>query len=221
LIATGIKKLDQFLGGGIKNGIITDIFGSEGTGKTQLSIQISINALEKGGEVFFQDTTAGFRPERMLELIKSRNLEPHLLDKVKVSRITNTSQQIESLFKIQESNRYSLIVIDNITDLFSFEYYKQSRFLEKHNLFMSYMNKLSRIAIQSHTPIIVTNVIREMDGLHKESLEESINMYTHMKIKLLKGEKYFLGEVIPSFIHKREFRYTITERGIIDAPQAI
>jgi len=48
MILTGIKKLDKFLGGGIKNGIITDIFGANGTGKTQLAIQISVNCLEQG-----------------------------------------------------------------------------------------------------------------------------------------------------------------------------
>jgi len=92
MIPTGIKKLDQFLGGGIKNGIITDIFGASGTGKTQFAIQISINSLLQGGHVFYQDTTGDFKPERMHEIMKNRNVDISLMDKVKVGRITNTSE---------------------------------------------------------------------------------------------------------------------------------
>ena len=33
MITTQLKKLDKILGGGIKNAIITDIFGLNGTGK--------------------------------------------------------------------------------------------------------------------------------------------------------------------------------------------
>jgi len=45
MISTGIKKLDNYLGGGIKGGIITDIFGATGTGKTQLTMQIMVELL--------------------------------------------------------------------------------------------------------------------------------------------------------------------------------
>ena len=48
MIETGLKKLDQFLGGGIKKGLITDISGQNSTGKTQLAFQICINALKIG-----------------------------------------------------------------------------------------------------------------------------------------------------------------------------
>ena len=49
MISTGLKKLDQFLGGGIKEGLITDVYGSNATGKTQLALQISLNVLKNGG----------------------------------------------------------------------------------------------------------------------------------------------------------------------------
>ncbi len=119
MVSTGIKKIDQFLDVGNKNGIIIDVFGATGTGKTLLAMQISINSLLQGGSVLFQDTAAKFRPERMVDLIKSRDLDPNLLDKIKVARITNTSEQIKYLSKIKE-NDFSLVIIDNITDLFSY-----------------------------------------------------------------------------------------------------
>ena len=217
MISTGHKKLDHLLDGGIKNGIITDIFGADGTGKTQLVMQICINSLQKGEHVFFQDTTGEFRPERMLEIIKTQNLDPNLLDNVIVGRITNTGEQIQNLSKINKSNNFSLVIIDNVTDLFSFEFSKETQELEKRNLFMKYMHDLSIIAIQKKIPIIVTNMIRKVGDIEKENLDNSISIFTHMKIKLTKiGTKYF-GEILSPTHGKRKFSYVITKSGLVDS----
>ena len=42
MISTGLQKLDKFLSGGIPNNVIVDVFGGNGTGKTQLLLQLSI-----------------------------------------------------------------------------------------------------------------------------------------------------------------------------------
>jgi len=130
MIKTGLEKLDDILGGGIKSGIITDIFGASGTGKSQLALQMMASSLLEGGTAFYQDTTGNFRPERMLEMFKPRGLDPSLLDKITVGRITNTSEQLSNISKIYESN-FSLVVVDNVSDLFSFEYSKEGQMLEK------------------------------------------------------------------------------------------
>ena len=179
-------------------------------------MQISINSLLDGNQVLFQDTTGQFRPERMLELIKIRNLETNLLDRVKVGRITNSSEQIQFLSKIKEQD-FSLVVIDNVTDLFSFEYGKEEQNLEKNVTFMQYMHELSLISIQKKLPIVVTNIIRKIDDLEIENLDKSISMFTHMKIKLLKIGKQYSGEIFPSFLEKKEFPYQITKEGLIES----
>jgi len=215
LISTGHKKLDQLLDGGVKNGIITDIFGAYGTGKTQLAMQICINSLQKGGHIFFQDTTGEFRPERMLEIIKNHNFDPKLLDNVKVGRITNTSEQLQYLSKITESENFSLVIIDNVTDLFSFEYSKDELSLEKNQLFMKYMHSLSQIIIQNKIPVVITNMIRNIDQEEIENLEKSISMFTHMKIRLSKKGAKYVGNVYSPF-EEIEFYYEISSDGLHD-----
>jgi DNA repair protein RAD51 len=214
MIGTGLKKLDQFLGGGIKEGLITDISGQNSTGKTQLVFQICINALKNGKEILFQDTTGEFRPERLVEMLKTRKLEPTLLDKIKVGRITNSIQQVEYLSKTT-SNKFSLIVIDNVTDLFSFEYSKKEQSFEKHLAFMKYMQNLASIAINSKIPIVVTNIVRSFNEQEEENLEKSIDMFTHIKIKLKKSTKGLLCQVVSPFINKK-FQYNITSNGLTD-----
>ena len=212
MIETGLKELDKFLGGGIKEGLITSISGQSATGKTQLIFQICVNALHNGKEILFQDTIGEFRPERLVEMMQLQKINSSLLDKIKVNRITNTAQQIDCLSKTSPE-RYSLIIVDSVTDLFSFEYSKKEQSLEKYISFMKYMHNLSSIAIDGKIPIIVTNIVRTINKHEKENLEESISMYTHTKIKLSKNDNGYLCQVISPFVNKK-FRYTITSSGL-------
>ena len=219
MISTGLKKLDQFLGGGIKEGLITDVYGSNATGKTQLALQISLNVLKNGGQVLFQDTTNEFRPERLVEMMRKQEISSALLEKIKVGLITNTTQQIQYLSKISIKN-FSLIIIDNVTDLFSFEYSKKEHALEKHIFFMKYMHDLSNIAINTKIPIIVTNTVGRINDLETENLEKSISMFTHIKIRLSKNNNEYVCQVISPFENK-EFSYIITPSGLQNTSQSI
>jgi len=205
MISTGLQKLDTFLSGGIPNGVIIDIFGGNGTGKTQLVLQLSINSIKNGGNVLFLDTTGGFRPERILEIQKKSNLDINLLDKITVSRITNTSEQINLLNTLGESN-FSLIVIDNVTDLFSYEYKNNKSIFEKNSLFMKYMHDLSAYAISHKIPIVITNMIRNMDDKEIENMANAIDLFTHIKIHLSKNSSIFNGEIYSAF-NKESFSY--------------
>ena len=214
MIETGLKELDKFLGGGIKDGLITSISGQSATGKTQLIFQICVNALHNGKEILFQDTIGEFRPERLVEMMQLQKINSSLLDKIKVNRITNTAQQIDCLSKTSPGS-YSLIIVDSVTDLFSFEYSKKEQSLEKYISFMKYMHNLSSIAIDGKIPIIVTNIVRTVNEHEKENLEESISMYIHTKIKLSKNSNGYLCQVISPFVNEK-FHYTITSSGLID-----
>jgi len=215
LISTGLLGLDDLLGGGIMDGMIIDIFGPGGSGKTQLAMQISLNSLQDG-IVLYQDTTGGFRPERMLQLIKLKNLQASLLDNMIVARITNTAEQFEYVKKISELAP-KLVVIENITDLFTFEYSRETNSLEKHIRFMEYMHLLSMISINARIPIVVTNIVRSSDDQEIESLNKSISMFTHRKIKLEKDGKIYKARVFPSFGKKKEILYKITEAGLTES----
>ena len=212
MISTGLQKLDEFLSGGIPQSVITDIYGANGTGKTQLLLQICINVIKNGGTVLYLDTTGGFRPERILEMQKFQNLEVNVLDKITVSRITNTSEQINSINNLKQVN-FSLIVIDNITDLFSYEYKTGESVFKKNSLFMKHMHDLSLIAINNNIPIVITNMIRNIDGKDVENMRKAIDLFTHIKIKLSKNSSKYLGDVIWLLYHQT-FSYIIDASGL-------
>ena len=212
MLSTGLQKLDEFLSGGIPNGLIVDIFGGNGTGKTQLLLQLCINSIKNGGNVLYLDTTGGFRPERILEIQKQSGIEFDFLEKIIVSRIRNTSEQIKSINNF-EKNHFSLIVIDNITDLFSYEYRTDESIFEKNSLFMKYMHELSKFAITKKIPIVVTNMIRSIDDKEVENMQSAIDPFTHIKIHLFKNSSNFNGEIYWA-LKKENFSYTITKIGL-------
>lgn len=219
MISTGLQKLDDFLSGGIPKGVITDIYGGSGTGKTQLLFQICINAIKNGGNVLYQDTTGSFRPERIIEIQKQQNLTFDILEKITVSRITNTSEQLKSIDVMNNSN-FSLIVIDNITDLFSYEYPNDDAIFEKNSIFFKYIHNLSLVAINKKIPIVITNMIRNIEGIDMENMRTAIDPLTHIKIKLTKISSKFYGE-IKWLLHQTQFSYKILPAGLSDYPEDI
>lgn len=217
MISTGLQKLDELLKGGIPSSVITDIYGASGTGKTQLLLQICMNSLKSKGSVLYLDTTGGFRPERMVEMQKCQNLINNNLDNITISRITNTYEQINSIKNIKLEN-YSLIVVDNITDLFSYEYQKNESTFEKNFLFMKYMQDLSSIAIKNNIHVVVTNMIRNIGNKETENMKSAIDHFTHIKIKLSKISSKYVGEVT-WLLNNKSFYYVIGTSGLIDRPE--
>ena len=214
MISTGLQKLDKFLSGGIPNNVIVDIFGENGTGKTLFLLQLCINSIKNGGNVLYLDTTGGFRPERIIEIQKELKIEMNLLEKITVSRITNTSEQIKSINNLEQSD-FTLIVVDNITDLFSYEYQKDESTFEKNLLFMKYMHNLSKLAITKKIPIIITNMIRIANDVEVEDMQNAIDLYTHIKINFFKNLSKFNGQIYWA-LKKENFSYTISKIGLSD-----
>ena len=213
MISSQIDSLDKIFSGGLQNGIITEISGLRGTGKTQLALQFAIEPLSNNKKILFIDTTVEFRPERFLQMIQSRNLSPSLLENLHVSRVTDTQKQIEVL-KSFEKDSFSLLIIDNVTDLFSFEYSKKEHLIEKNLNFGNYMINLSKLALSKNMPIIITNQILSYDEKNYERMHAQLENYVHQKIQLEKIKNNYTCKVITPFIQETKFDYKITNSGI-------
>ncbi|HEU5462474.1 MAG TPA: ATPase domain-containing protein, partial [Nitrososphaeraceae archaeon] len=120
-ISTGSSNLDRFLRGGIRTGIITNIFGESGSGKSQFCFSICANALKKYKDVkvIFIDTSGNFRPERILDITDDHNLDK-ILYNIHYIRPYSINDQFEAIKKIYEI-KPKLVIIDTITSLISQE----------------------------------------------------------------------------------------------------
>jgi RAD51-like protein 2 len=76
-VPSSIRAMDELLGGGVPVGKITEFCGAPGLGKTQLGIQLAVNAHlptfmdGPNGHCIYIDTEGSFVPERVTEIADS------------------------------------------------------------------------------------------------------------------------------------------------------
>ena len=213
MVFSQIGSLDKLFSDGLQNGTITEISGLRGTGKTQFALQFTIDLLKNNKKILFIDTTVEFRPERFLQILESRNLSTSLLDNLHISRVTNTQNQIHILTNFNNKD-FSLLIIDNIADLFSFEYSKKEHIIEKNINFGNYITNLSKLALSKNIPIIITNQILSHDEKNYERMHAQLENYVHQKIQLEKIKNNYICKVLSPFIYETKFDYIITNSGI-------
>lgn len=211
MIASKIAPIDNFFNRGIPDGILIDVFGASGTGKSQLVLQTAVHTAALGKSVLFHDTTGAFRPERMLEIARSGGLNAGILDNVAVYRITNASEQMNSLSKIRTRD-FSCLIIDNVSELFSFEYSDRGQFAERNRLFLKYMRSLSLLSTCNNLTVLLTNVVRNSDGEQIENFEKTVDLFTHVKIRLELTDGYRC--TCYTAFERKSFDFEITRSGI-------
>ncbi|MCU0638221.1 MAG: type IV secretion system DNA-binding domain-containing protein, partial [Methanothrix sp.] len=66
-LPSGCNALDLLLCGGFESGIITQLYGESGSGKSNIVMQIAVAAVSRGRRVIFIDTE-GFSGERFRQI---------------------------------------------------------------------------------------------------------------------------------------------------------
>ncbi len=136
-IPSGAKNFDETIGGGFYQGRKYLIFGANKTGKTQLCHQLSVQTYFQSSSlnersqiinkhlIFYFDTENTFRPERLKELITSRNVDYNKLFKnIFVSKIMSNSALLLSLQKLEsllKKDNVNVLIIDTINNHFNSE----------------------------------------------------------------------------------------------------
>lgn len=221
VISTGSRVLDEVLDGGVKTGMLTDIFGASSSGKTQLCFHLCVNCLKPkytknvNIKVLFIDTTNTFRPERIASIAVNHGMDNTILDHIYLHKVYSSIEQMEAIKRIPAIRDLKLIIIDNISSLFSFEY-KQSLSAEKHMKFMRMMHDLALYAINCNIAIVVTNNVRFTDGTQREYLEDSISLFTHVKMELSKTNDTFQARLLKPTLTPHTRIFKITEKGVKD-----
>ena len=192
MISSGSETLDTLLGGGIRSGMITDVYGESGSGKTQLCFTLAVNCIKNGGKVMFVDTAGTFRPERIMEIGGLWDV----LEKITYLRALVTADQINAIQNIADLDP-QLVIIDTVTGLFSVEYSGPSR----HLAVMKHLRSLAMAAMASRCAVVVTNMVRSVPAnvvdkagrnvahattpvQQREYLGSSVSIYSHIKLKL-------------------------------------
>jgi DNA repair protein RadA len=232
-ISTGVKSLDELLGGGIETKAITEVVGEFGAGKTQLCHQLSVMVQlpeEKGGlagKALYIDTENTFRPERIMQIAKYRGLDPQeALKNILYARAYTSDHQmmiVDEARRIIEKENVKLIVIDSLVTHFRAEYPGRENLAERQQKLNHHISQLLRIADVYNIAVVVTNqVVAQPDAFFTNPLRPAGgNVVAHgatYRVWFRKGkENVRIAKIFDSPYHpEREVTFRITEDGLVD-----
>lgn len=120
-VRSGSDNLDYLLGGGFPAGLITQIYGGAGSGKTNICMSAAVQAALEGAEVIFIDTENSFNKFRFEQIAKSNAAD--VAKRIYLHRPRNLSEQRSAIEKLEEivSENFSLIIVDSFIALYRLE----------------------------------------------------------------------------------------------------
>lgn len=158
----GIGCIDSLLNGGLENGIITEIYGEGGSGKTNICMQFSINVAKSGRRVYYLDSE-GFSTERFRQMSVS---DPQIYDEIALFRINSLEDQELSLLKVQKllekTKVPGAVVLDSFTEYFRLEATGDSQ--ARISGFQKQLSILISIASDFSIPVLISNQIYQDIG---------------------------------------------------------
>jgi recombination protein RecA len=206
-ISTGALSLDLALGiGGIPRGRVTEIFGSESSGKTTLAQHIIAEAQKAGGIAAYIDAEHAFDPRYAANCgVDLRNLY--------ISQPDTGEQALEITETLVRSSGVDLIVIDSVAALAP-KAEIEGEMGDAHvglqaRLMSQALRKLSAAISKSKTAVVFINQLREKVGVFFGNPEvtpggRALKFYSSVRIDLRRGDSIKQGtEMVGSKVKAR------------------
>jgi DNA repair protein RadB len=108
----GCKCIDDLLGGGFERGIVTQIYGASGTGKTNICIQLAVATVHDGKKVVFIDTE-GFSAERFRQIAGEDAKK--VAGEIIIYEPASLDQQYSAVLELEKimNEKIGLIILDS------------------------------------------------------------------------------------------------------------
>ena len=190
-ISTGSLMLDLALGiGGLPKGRIIEIYGTESSGKTTISLQAVAEAQKAGGTAAFIDV------EHALDPVYAKKLGVDI-DNMLVSQPDTGEQALEIIETLVRSGAIDIIVLDSVAamttraeidgDMGDAHVGVQARLMSQA------LRKLTSVINKSNCVAIFINQIREKIGVMYGNPEttpggRALKFYSSVRIEVRRGE---------------------------------
>jgi len=233
-ISTGSKELDSLIGGGIETQSITEVYGQFASGKTQWAFQLCVMTQlpkDKGGlagNVLYIDSENSFRPERVIQVAKAKNLDPEkVLKNILVARAYNSDHQMllaEKSPEIIMEKNIKLVIVDSLTSQFRYEFMGRGQLSDRQQKLNKHMHTLIKLAEMYNVAVLVTNQVMSRPDILFGDPTAPIggnivghNSKTRLYLRKAKEDKRVAKLVDSPSLPDGEAIYKITEKGIEDA----
>ena len=156
-LPSGCQNLDLLLSGGFESGIITQLYGEAGTGKSNIVMQLAVQAVARGLRVIFIDTE-GFSAERFKQ-IAGPGAEG-MAAKIMIFEPMSLEQQA---IAIREASKIAgrdlgLVILDSATSLYRVLLEADDNRSVRRTLTVQ-LSELQEIARRHRIPVVITNQV--------------------------------------------------------------
>lgn len=217
-IPTGSSPLDWLLEGGFEKGIVTTLYGTAGSGKTNICM-VSV-ASQSHKKVLYIDTEGGFSVSRLKQITDDYKT---VLKNVSVLRPTDFVEQknvFEDL-KRMVSDDISLVIIDSIAMLYRLELWKSKNNMKTNRELGIQLASLIQIARNFNVPVLMTNqVYADLENKDKYSMigGDVLKYASKCIIELTEddGVRKAVLKKHRSLPEGKSVSFKIVDRGIVD-----
>lgn len=152
-----VSCIDGLLMGGLESGIITEIYGEGGSGKTNLALLFSISCIRQGKRVIYIDTE-GVSSERLAQISAGTEKLSENLILYRVNSLEDQEMAIMRCERLMERyGNVGLIAIDSFTEYFRLE--KTSDAAARIAGFQKQLSHLTRIILKFNIPALIINQV--------------------------------------------------------------
>ncbi|MCX6672531.1 MAG: DNA repair and recombination protein RadB [Methanothrix sp.] len=156
-LPSGCQSLDLLLSGGFESGIISQLYGESGTGKSNIVMQLAVQAVARGLRVIFIDTE-GFSAERFKQIAGPGAEE--MAAKIMIFEPMSLEQQA---IAIREASKIAgrdlgLIILDSATSLYRVLLEAEDNRSIRRTLTVQ-LSELQEIARRHRIPVVITNQV--------------------------------------------------------------
>jgi DNA repair protein RadB len=180
-LPSGCQGLDRILGGGFESGIITQLYGEAGTGKTNIVIQLAVQAVSRGSRAVFIDTE-GFSADRFSQIAGEGAKD--IAGKIMIFEPLSLEQQHTSIREVAKiaGKDLGLVVLDSATSLYRVLLESDDN-RQIRRILSVQMGELQEISRRHRIPAVITNqvytdietgLLRPLGGTYLEHMCKAI-----------------------------------------------
>jgi DNA repair protein RadB len=158
LLPSGCKPLDELLGGGFEKGIVTQIFGAAGTGKTNICIQLAVECVKHGQRVIYIDTE-GLSPVRFKQIAGEKAKE--IARNVIIYEPLSFEEQYAAVREVEKiaGENIGLVIMDSATSYYRFELEDEETGIKSRRELANQIGFLHALARKYGFAVVITNQV--------------------------------------------------------------
>ena len=216
IMKTGCVPIDILIPEGIPSGKLTQIFGHESSGKTQLCLNLTVEFVKFQHKVLYIDTQSAVSVKRLADLLENNKLDHSQLKFVDISKIFSIHELFDLLNLLLLEDKYSLVILDSLSALLNYTRV-QMELQNQKKLFFQFLKEMNRMIVavlQKHPNLgmVITNYPNQWYQKYCSPFSINIHLSISAREPFIYTARIGLKDQFPSQYQSCQF--IITDSGL-------